>query len=692
MADTHQNRSKDDRIKKIDWKQKGLGWIPDYPDIRDYDLSSEDIQVNGKLNQSAMPLTITNSLEKLVEALGVFQSSSFTNHPYLDQQIQTLKDQLFGEIRFTTIRRYQSLREQSEDKPMSCTGSRQARSSEFSKQVHALKECFGILILQGYLPLDKDSVEKLLDEEKLGKNKSKKDTAEIKATLTAFNSGSSQPMKILEWFREDRYDPTTKFLVELFQKCVEIRSDGIVGFGTYTELKTYLSNTEELKKLKDKVNEIINAPVQDSEPEQKPPETKLISVPSLVPAELSKMILGELVRSASQGKNENLSELRLLQDLNQLEIPKLKSVIEQLNSNQKLYRDKGIEDSPKPLQELLKNAGLSDFEPQTFMEVFQNEFHTIEPIVSLAVKIVSPLAQYQEYRLEEVAEQSFVDLRKLFCAASKQGDQAQPETASETSQIGLNTQGMEDLAEAAFRKVTELMKTGLESLIDEHLDSGIQKLLPGKNRDNKLVRTFYFYYLVKQYLNQFITSERQKEFLQSIQPNVFDKQEVFELVELPEIAPLEVEIQQKTQAKQEKYLEQPELNLFPTLELKVPVSRKFYEAYKCQLEKSKSQSGKSKKPYLFLPCVVDLSYWASPIEDQGTLNACTAFAGIALMEYFTNKQNGKYTDLSPLFLYKVARNLLSLSGDVGSSVRATIKSMALFGVPPARLWDYDPEK
>jgi C1A family cysteine protease len=99
-----------------------------------------------------------------------------------------------------------------------------------------------------------------------------------------------------------------------------------------------------------------------------------------------------------------------------------------------------------------------------------------------------------------------------------------------------------------------------------------------------------------------------------------------------------------------------------------------------------------RKKVLFLPNAVDLSYWCSPIEDQGELNACTAFAGIGLMEYFANKSRGRYTDASPLFLYKSARNLMNLTGNVGASVRETMKAMALFGVPPEQAWPYDPDK
>jgi C1A family cysteine protease len=95
---------------------------------------------------------------------------------------------------------------------------------------------------------------------------------------------------------------------------------------------------------------------------------------------------------------------------------------------------------------------------------------------------------------------------------------------------------------------------------------------------------------------------------------------------------------------------------------------------------------------VILPEFIDLSYWCSEIEDQGSLNSCTASAAIALMEYFQKKSFGKYIDASRLFLYKATRNLMQIEGNVGTSIRNTMKAMALFGVPPEEYWPYDEAK
>lgn len=100
----------------------------------------------------------------------------------------------------------------------------------------------------------------------------------------------------------------------------------------------------------------------------------------------------------------------------------------------------------------------------------------------------------------------------------------------------------------------------------------------------------------------------------------------------------------------------------------------------------------AKNYYFFLPDVVDLSLWCSPVKDQKSLNTCTIFSGIALIEYWFQKEFGRREDLSALFLYKTARDLMQRSGDTGVSAQATMQAMALFGVPPEDYWPYQEDR
>jgi C1A family cysteine protease len=86
--------------------------------------------------------------------------------------------------------------------------------------------------------------------------------------------------------------------------------------------------------------------------------------------------------------------------------------------------------------------------------------------------------------------------------------------------------------------------------------------------------------------------------------------------------------------------------------------------------------------------------WCSPIEDQLTLGSCTAQAGVGLLEYYEQRTFGKHLDGSRLFLYKVTRNLLGWTGDMGAYCRTTMAAIALIGVAIEKFWPYtdiDPE-
>ncbi|MBK1986686.1 hypothetical protein A0J48_003875 [Sphaerospermopsis aphanizomenoides BCCUSP55] len=116
---------------------------------------------------------------------------------------------------------------------------------------------------------------------------------------------------------------------------------------------------------------------------------------------------------------------------------------------------------------------------------------------------------------------------------------------------------------------------------------------------------------------------------------------------------------------------------------------------------------------LFLPESVDLREWFSPVKNQKSIPACTACAGVALMEYFQNRMNGsvnknsapqnendvsdsKQENLSWMFLYKVTKELMGLTNkakvsneDEGATIRDTFKAMTLFGVAPEKCWNSD---
>ncbi len=94
------------------------------------------------------------------------------------------------------------------------------------------------------------------------------------------------------------------------------------------------------------------------------------------------------------------------------------------------------------------------------------------------------------------------------------------------------------------------------------------------------------------------------------------------------------------------------------------------------------------KPVKSFPFSVDLRQWCSPIENQESIGACTAHAGVGIVEYFERRAFGKHIDASRLFLYKVTRNLLNWTGDTGAFLRSTMEALVLMGVPPEEYWPY----
>jgi C1A family cysteine protease len=89
------------------------------------------------------------------------------------------------------------------------------------------------------------------------------------------------------------------------------------------------------------------------------------------------------------------------------------------------------------------------------------------------------------------------------------------------------------------------------------------------------------------------------------------------------------------------------------------------------------------------PAQVDLRASFSPIEDQGQLGSCTAQAAAGLLEYFERHASGKWVDASRLFLYKVERDLMGVTGDTGAFLRTAMEALVMFGAPPERYWPYN---
>ena len=106
------------------------------------------------------------------------------------------------------------------------------------------------------------------------------------------------------------------------------------------------------------------------------------------------------------------------------------------------------------------------------------------------------------------------------------------------------------------------------------------------------------------------------------------------------------------------------------------------------------ESSEQKKPfYLFLgegftKYEIDKVYWP-PVEQQAPGQLCVANAGVALLEYFERVAEGRHINASRLFLHQVACKLLHIPPTSAPSIRAVVKALTRFGVPPEEFWPYD---
>ena len=90
-----------------------------------------------------------------------------------------------------------------------------------------------------------------------------------------------------------------------------------------------------------------------------------------------------------------------------------------------------------------------------------------------------------------------------------------------------------------------------------------------------------------------------------------------------------------------------------------------------------------------IPPSVDFRSKFSGVRSQGSIGSCTGFSSIVgVLEYYFKNTNQDITQFSPLFQYKMTRNLMGLKGDTGASIRASMKSLAVYGAVPEKDYPY----
>jgi C1A family cysteine protease len=92
-----------------------------------------------------------------------------------------------------------------------------------------------------------------------------------------------------------------------------------------------------------------------------------------------------------------------------------------------------------------------------------------------------------------------------------------------------------------------------------------------------------------------------------------------------------------------------------------------------------------------LPTAMDLTKkgYFGPVDAQGAVQSCTAHAVTSMAEYHLHRKKGSRMDLSRLFLYKIARDLLGVDGDRGCTLRESLKALEKYGCLKEERWPYD---
>lgn len=90
-----------------------------------------------------------------------------------------------------------------------------------------------------------------------------------------------------------------------------------------------------------------------------------------------------------------------------------------------------------------------------------------------------------------------------------------------------------------------------------------------------------------------------------------------------------------------------------------------------------------------IPVSNDFRTKFTAVRSQGNLGSCTGFSSVVgVLEYYHKNTNQDVTQFSPLFQYKMTRNLMGLKGDTGASIRASIKALAVYGAVPEKEYPY----
>jgi C1A family cysteine protease len=615
--------------KGANFKAKGLGWIPDYPDARDYQLSNEIFEKLGKVTGQEYFKGVNLLLKQLKQRLSRLpvEDTDLTDYStdilnYLEQELEKFD--------FPEVKVYRVL-----------------RSGSVGKEVTLLKYCLTRFYQKVLEPLN------VKEPQPASQCSAQKAVQYLCNHLEDELDFLDKPQENWKWLSQTTFDEPgtnkTEILVKVFQTWAQLEPiDGIVGLETYVALENWMVQPEFEQ--------------EHCFTESVEPTAQKFSLPIPFPAPIPSNLLQTTLK-------------KLL-----------------LQNEEKLWQNHTFE---------------KDVE-----DIAQEYFLIIEPVIFVITEILGPVGAYQNIEAAiESAVGKFLFLLNLETESQLDELFHLPNLARVSSSEKFERfQLPKDIEQTVT--VLDLKFLGSSEKLPDHLVSELREDLNNlkylreaarkaintcrdRLKKEELDRDSSIYKILS------IISKLRKQ--KDTEKDIFSKSVVLELVPKPSILDkIKPKESHSTTANSSVGTDNESTQFFS--DYRVPSGanllrnlRNEWENHLKKVEKDTSKDWKdcwkkntnSIKVFTYLPDSVDLSFWCSPVSDQGTIKSCSAHAGAALVEYFSKRYLNDYKPVSTRFLYKIARNLMERKGDTGASLRETIKAMVTFGIPPEAYWRYE---
>lgn len=768
-------------------KKRGTGWIPDYPDIRDYKLEGSDPQnlLSNKIQSQGVTASIENLAQKIYEALDLLveqqktlgllvkqqnknesnsqklQNENEPNSQKLNKTRDDLHQIIFGDFRFETVELHNLFKKDMDDSEVLLIKNYLQRIISTWKQFQDIDYKPAVTDTMFDSKTD-EAVKEVLQTQKWLKDNDGlvgKDEMEVLALLAKgpeidrgiepfYDLIKRNAEKYKDWLTKDVPDENN---LHSNQVCQGI-------------LTRYLFPiVENLREFKDILNKHIKEKNLD---EKEPPEDKkqmqpktinlvdlIIFSPENTP--LLKKILPEIdpvitkiedakkaiekdqehiIKKVKQFQSNLATEFSNFSEFSEFDLRDLTEIINKkgfktkildsidnfLTFYKKLKKELSLRSSPNLKSKLdpLDEEFHEEFWPMlvNFERYMMLLYLACPPEIELFQKTEIPVASPIPKPIAELFKKKFKDLvpeesskSNHIQLKSEENLLISQEFLKFIESIVLNFEKLNDpLQKTNLKRFIEILAVLAEILmpfgqyknLNEAAERGIKKIdqlfhKPKEDQEERknLIRDTIDEYNLGITRGYSLIEELHSYFENKIRTLKEEQPQTYGSVSSQTKKLL---FEMRCQAEKYKTSSPPTQNTSQQIKnsLLFPINRTLDEAINKAkvLENQKDDSKCNQSVFLSLPEFVDLSYWCSPVEDQGVLNSCTAHAAIALMEYAQKKSSDTYIDASPRFLYKVTRSLMQREGDSGASVRDTMKAMVAFGVCPEQYWTYEEDK